>query len=144
MMYSFHQAAQQQICISMQLTPTSQGDVNCIFCMEFFSALSRSLGTKTGILLPTPTLDVQSASVHANSSKFPEESTVQHRTMFTLQDTANAPPQMPLNNPEFTSNMSSLFKKASQNRLNTHVPEKSLEIVTCQATPCRCPWDPLN
>ena len=38
---------------------------------------------------PTPTLDVQSASVHTNSSKFPEESTEQHQTTFTLQDTAD-------------------------------------------------------
>ena len=146
-MYSFHQAAQQQICISRQLTPTNQGDVNCIFCVEFFSDLPSSLGTKNGILLPTPTLDVQSASVHNNnSSKFPEKSTVQHQTMFTLQDTTDTPPQMLLHNPEFTSNMSSLLKKASQNGLNTHVPKKSLKMVNHQATPCRCPntqWDPL-
>ena len=114
-MYSFLQAAQQQICISRQLTPTSQGDVNCIFCVEFFLGLSRSQGTKNGILLPSPTLDIQSASVCANNSKFPEESTIQHQTMFTLQDTADAPPQMLLDNPKFTSNMSSLLKKVSQN-----------------------------
>ena len=146
-MYSFHQAAQQQICISRQLTPTSQGDVNCIFCMEFFSGLSRSLGTKTGILLPTATLDVQSASACVNSSKFPEESTVQHQTMFTLQDTADAPPQMPLDNPEFTFNTSSLLEKVSQNRLNMHILEKSLKMVTHHPTPCGCPniqWDPLH
>ena len=95
-MYSFLQAAQQQICISRQLTPAGQGDVNCIFCIEFFLGLSRSQGTKNRILLPSPTLDVQSASVHANYSKFPEESTIQHRTKFTLQDTADTPPQMPL------------------------------------------------
>ena len=115
--------------------------------MEFFSSLSRSLGTKTGILLPTPTLDVQTATVCANSNKFPEESTVQHQTTFTLQDTADAPPQMLLDNPEFTSNISSLLKKASQNGLNTHIPEKLLKVVTHQATPCRCPitpWDPLH
>ena len=146
-MYSFHQAAQQQICISWQLTSAGQGAINCIFCVEFFSGLSRSLGTKTGILLPPPTHDIQSASVHANSSKFPEESTVQHWTTFTLQDTADAPPQMPLDNPEFTSNTSSLLEKASQNGLNMYIHEKSLEMVTCQATPCRCPntqWDPLH
>ena len=77
-MYFFHQAAQQQICISRQLTPAGQGDVNCIFHVEFFSGLSKSQGSKTGILLPSPTLCVQSASVHANNSKFPEESTIQH------------------------------------------------------------------
>ena len=79
-----------------------------------------------------------SASVHANNSKFPEESTIQYRTTFTLQDTANAPPQMPLDNPEFTTNMSSLLEKASQNGLNTHILEKSLEMVTQQATPYGC------
>ena len=45
--------------------------------------------------------------------KFPEESTIQHQTTFTLQDTANAPPQMPLDNPEFTAYASSLLEKAS-------------------------------
>ena len=147
MMYPFLQAAQQQICISRPLTPTGQGDVNCIFCIEFFSGLSRSQGTKNGILLPSPTFDIQSASVHAKNSKFPEESTIQHWTMFTLQDTANAPPQMLLDNPEFTSSMSSLLEKASQNRQNTHAIEKSLEMVTCQANPYGCPkiqWDPLH
>ena len=78
---------------------------------------------------------MQSASVHANNSKFPEESTIQHRTIFTLQDTADAPPQMPLDNPECTSSTSSLLEKALQNGLNTHILEKSLEMVTCQATP---------
>ena len=131
-MHSFHQAAQQQICISRQLTSISQGDINCIFCVEFFSGLSRSLGTKAGILLPTPTLDVQSASVCANSSKFPEESTVQHQTTFTLQNTADAPPQMLLDNPEFTSNMSSLLKKASQNGLNSHYPRSHSKWVLMQ------------
>ena len=129
-MYSFHQAAQQQVCISRQLTSASQDDINCIFHVKFFSGLSRSLGTKTGILLPTPTLDVQSASVHANNSKFPEESTIQHRTTFTLQDTADAPPQMLLDNPEFALYMSSLLEKVSQNGLNTHAFEKSQELVT--------------
>ena len=66
--------------------------------------------------------------------------------MFTLQDTADAPPQMPLDNPELTSNMSNLLKKALQNGLNTQLLEKSLKMVTQQVTPCRCPntqWDPL-
>ena len=66
--------------------------------------------------------------------------------MFTFQDTANAPPQMTLDNPEFTLNTSSLLKKASQNGLTIHIPEESLQMVTCQATPCGCPntqWDPL-
>ena len=45
---------------------------------------------------------IQSASVCTNSSQFPEESTVQPQTTFTLQDTANAPPQMLLDNPEHT------------------------------------------
>ena len=146
-MYPFLQASQQQICISRSLTPASQGDVNCIFCIEFFSGLSRSQGTKNGILLPTPTLDVQSASVHANNSKFPEESTIQHHTMFTLQDTANASPQMLLDNPKFISSMSSLLEKVSQNGLNIHTLKKSLEMVTHQATPYGCPkiqWDPLH
>ena len=110
-MYSFLQAVQQQICISRQLTPASQGIVNCIFCVEIFIDLSRSQGTKDEILLPSPTLDIQSASVHATNSKFPEESTTQHQTTFTLQDTADAPPQMPLDNPEFTAYASSLLRK---------------------------------
>ena len=68
--------------------------------MDYFKGLSRSLGTKIGILLFPPTLDVQSASVHTYFIKFPEESTVQPQTMFTLQDTANAPSQMLLDIPE--------------------------------------------
>ena len=84
-MYSFLQAVQQQICISNQLTPASQGIVNCIFCVGIFIDLSKSQGTKDEILLPTPTLDIQRASVHATNSKFPEESTVQHQTSFTPQ-----------------------------------------------------------
>ena len=91
-MYSFLQAVQQQICISKQLNPTSQGIVNGIFCVEIFIDLSRSQGTKNEILQPSPTFDVQSASVHATNSKVPEESTIEHWTTFTLQDTANAPP----------------------------------------------------
>ena len=75
-MYSFLQAVQQQICISRQLTPASQGIVNCIFCVEIFIDLARSQGTKNKILLPSPTLDVQSASVCATNSKFPGESTI--------------------------------------------------------------------
>ena len=98
-MYSFLQAVQQQICIFQQLTPTGQGIVNCIFCVEIFIDLSRSQGTKDEILLPSPTLEVQSASVHATNSKVPEESTNQHQTTFTLQDTADTPPQMLLVNP---------------------------------------------
>ena len=147
MMYSFLQAVQQQICISRQLTTAGQGNVNCISCIEIFIDLSRSQGTKDGILLASPTLDVQSASVHATNSKFPEESTIQHQTTFTLQDTADAPTQMPLDNPEFTAYMSSLLKKASQNSLNTNVLEKSLEVVTHQATPYGSPkiqWDLLH
>ena len=134
MVYSFLLAAQQQICISRQLTPTGQSDVNCIFCTEFFLGLSRSQGTKNGILLPSPTLDIQSASVHANNSKFLEESTIQHGTMFTPQDTANAPPQMPLNNPECTSSKSSLLEKVSQNGLHTCTGK-----VTHQLTPYGSP-----
>ena len=123
-MYSFLQAVQQQICISKQLTPTGQGIVNCIFCVEIFIDLSRSQGTKDEILLPSPTLDVQSASVCATNSKFPEESTIQHQTTFTHQDTAIAtPPQMLLDNPEFTAYMSSLLKKVLQNGLNRHTQE---------------------
>ena len=109
-MYSFLQAAQQQICIPRQLTPTSQGNVNCI-CVDIFIDLPRFQGTKNEILLPSPTLDVQSASVCATNSRFPEESTIQHQTMFTLQDTADAPSQMPLDNPECTTRMSSLLEK---------------------------------
>ena len=146
-MYSFLQTAQHHICISRQTIPASQGDVNCIFCIEFFIGLSRSLGTKNGILLPSPTLDIQSASVCATNSKFPEESTIQHQTVFTLQDTAGTPPKMLLDNPEFTTCMSSLLKKALQNGLNTHIHEKSLEVVSHQVTPYGSPkiqWDPLH
>ena len=103
--------------------------------MKFFQGLSRSLGTKTGILLLPPTLDIQSATVHAYYSQFPEESTVQHLTMATLQDTANTPPQMLLDNPGYTIHMSSVLKKALQNGPKAHVPEKSLEMDTHQATP---------
>ena len=133
-MYSFLQAAQQQICISKQLTPTSQGTVNCIFCVEIFINPSRSQGTKDEILLPSLTFDVQSTSVCATSSKFPEESTIQHQTMFTPQDTADTPPQMPLDNLEFTAYASNLLKKASQNGLNRYALQKSLEVVTHQVT----------
>ena len=66
--------------------------------------------------------------------------------MFTLQDTADAPPQMPLDNPESPTYASSLLKKVLQNGLNTHVLEKSLIAVTCQVTPYGSPkiqWDPL-
>ena len=77
-MYSFLQAVPQQICISRQLTPTSQGNVNCISCVEIFIDPSMSQGTKGEILLPSPTLDVQSVSVRATKSKFPEEFTIQH------------------------------------------------------------------
>ena len=134
-MYSFLQAVQQQICISRQLTPTGQGTVNCIFCVEIFIDHSRSQGTKDEILLPSPTRDIESASVCVTNSKFPEESTIQHRTMFALQDTANAPQQMLLDNPEFTAYASSLLEKASQNSLNRHILEKSLKVVTHQVTP---------
>ena len=89
-MYSFLQAVELQICISKQLTPAGQGIVNCIFCVEIFIDLSRSQGTKDEILLPSPTLDIQSASVHVINSKFPEESTIQYQTMFTPQDTAKS------------------------------------------------------
>ena len=67
--------------------------------------------------------------------------------MFTLQDTADAPPQMQLDNPEFTAYASSLLKKALQNGLNTYVLKKSLEVVTHQVTPYGSPkiqWDPLH
>ena len=139
MMYSFLQAVQQQICISRQLTTTGQGNINCIFCIEIFIDLSRSQGTKNGILLPSPTCDVQSASVHVTNSKFPEGSTIQHQTTFTLQDTADAPPQMPLDNPKFTAYTSSLLEKALQNGLNTHILNKSLKVVTHQVTPYGSP-----
>ena len=123
------------------------GIVNCIFCIEIFIDLSRSQGTKNEILQPSPTLDIQSASVHAINSKFPEESTIQHWTMFTPQDTADAPPQMLLDNPEFTTYVSSLLEKALQNSLNAHILKKSLEVVTHQETPYGSPrihWDPLH
>ena len=45
--------------------------------------------------------------------QIPEESTIQHQTMFTPQDTADAPPQMPLDNLEFTAYMSRLLEKAT-------------------------------
>ena len=50
------QAAQQQICISRSLTPASQGNINCIFCVEIFIDPSRSQGTKNGILHLLPPL----------------------------------------------------------------------------------------
>ena len=145
MAYSCFQAVQQQICISSQLTPAGQGIVNCIFCVGILIDLSRSQGTKDEILLPTPTLDVQSASVCATSSKFPEESTIQHQTLFTPQDTADTPPQMPLDNPEFTAYTNSLLEKESQNGPNRHILEKSLKVITHQATPHGNPktGDPL-
>ena len=59
--------------------------------------------------------------------------------MFTLPDTANAPPEMPLDNHEFTSSTSSLLEKTLQNEINTHILKKSLEMVTHQATPYGCP-----
>ena len=114
---------------------------------RIFIDLSRSQGTKDEILLPSPTLDVQSASVCATNSKFPEESTIQHQTMFTLQDTADTPPQMLLDNPEFTAYASSLLKKVLQNGLNRHALKKSLKVVTHQVTPHGSPkiqWDPLH
>ena len=55
--------------------------------------------------------------------------------MFTLQDTANAPPQMLLDNPEYTFHMSSLLEKVMQNGPKAHIPEKSLKMDTCQASP---------
>ena len=93
------------------------------------------------------TLDVQSASVHATNSKFPEESTIQHQTTFTLQDTAAALPQMPLDNPEFTACASRLLEKALQSSLNRHTLQKSLKVVTHQVTPNGSPKiqrDPLH
>ena len=134
-MYSFLQAVQQQICISKQLTPTGQGIVNCIFCVEIFVDLSGSQGTKDEILLPSPTLDIWSASVHATNSKFPpEESTIQHQTTFTYQDTAIAPLQMLLDNPEFTGYASNMLKKVLWNGLNRYALKKSLKVVTHQVT----------
>ena len=134
-MYSFLQAVQQQIYISKQPTPASQGIVNCIFCVEIFIDLSRFQGTKDEILLPSPTLDVQSASVCDTNSKFPEESTIQHQTSFTHQVTAVTPQHMPFDNPEFTAYVSSLLEKVLQNGLNRHTLKKSLKVVTHQVTP---------
>ena len=59
--------------------------------------------------------------------------------MLTPQDSANAPPQMPFDNLEFTAYVSNLLKKALQNGLNRHALEKSLKVVTCQVTPHRNP-----
>ena len=52
--------------------------VSCIFCTKFFTGLSyRPPETRDGVLYPSsPSLNVQSASVHANQSKFLEYSTV--------------------------------------------------------------------
>ena len=52
--------------------------VSCIFCMEFFTGLSyRPLETRDGVSYPSsPSLYIQSASVHAKQSKFPEYSAV--------------------------------------------------------------------
>ena len=55
--------------------------------------------------------------------------------MLTLQDTADAPPQMLLDNPEFTVYMSSLLEQVLQNGQNRHILEKSLKVVTRQVTP---------
>ena len=55
--------------------------------------------------------------------------------MVTLQDTANAPPPMLLDNAGYTIHMSSLLKKASQNWPKAHIPEKSLKMDNHQATP---------
>ena len=67
--------------------------------------------------------------------------------MFILQDTADAPPQMPLDNPEFAAYASSLLQKVSQNGLSTLVVKKSLIAVTHQVTPYGSPkiqCDPLH
>ena len=68
----------------------------------------------------------------ANSQKNPQFN-IKHHSL--LRTTANAPPQMLLDNSEFTTYMSSLLKKESQNGPNRHVLEESLEVITCQATP---------
>ena len=42
---------------------------------------------------------------------------------------------MLLDNPEFTAYTSGLLEKESQNSPNRHILEKSLEVITHQATP---------
>ena len=136
MVYSFLQAVQQQICISQSTHSHWLGYCKLyLLCRNLHRSPLRSQGTKDEILLPTPTLDIQSASIYATSSKFSKESTIQNQMSFTLQDTADTPPQMPLDNPEFTAYMSSLLKKELQNGLNRQILEKLLEVITCQATP---------
>ena len=66
-----------------------------IFCVEFFKGLFRSLGTKTRLLTLPPTLNVQSALVHANNSKFPKESTSTPKSTYSSGH-SRWPPQMPL------------------------------------------------
>ena len=89
--------------------------------MRFFYLLPPVMYRVPQYVLPT-----------ANSQKNP---TIQHQTTFTLQDTANAPPQMPLENPAFTAYVSSLLEKALQNGLNRLLLKKSCEVVTHQVTP---------
>ena len=67
--------------------------------MEFFEGFFRTLGTKTGFLPLPPTLDVQSASVHANNSNS-QKNTLQLPNPHTLQDTVDVPPQKLLVYPE--------------------------------------------
>ena len=103
--------------------------------MEFFKGLSRSLGTKIGILLLPPTLDVQSVSVHANNSKFPKESTVQHikpanSSRYSRCTSTNATCQSRIT----PSNMGNLLKKASPNWPIQHILRKPLITTTHQST----------
>ena len=70
-----------------------------------------------------------------HQQQIPRESTIQHQTTFTHRDIAVAPPQMLLDNPEFTAYVSCLLEKVLQNGLNRHALKKSLKVVTHQVTP---------
>ena len=100
-----------------------------------------------GILLLPPTLDVQSASVGANNSKFQEESTVQLQTTFTLQDTADVPPQMPLVNLEQTNRHKQPTQESVAEQAETaHTRETTRNgYLSVHSIPRRNPstqWDP--
>ena len=103
--------------------------------MEFFYGLSRSLGTKTGILLLPHTLTSrvpQYMPTTANSQKNPQFNIYLHSLFRTQPMHLHKCHLKILNKP---LNISSLLKKALWNRLKSHVPKKSLEMDMCQTTP---------
>ena len=55
--------------LHFHMLPLQLVRVSCVFCMEIFIGLFfRSLGTKIGLLHLAPTLNILSASVHANNA----------------------------------------------------------------------------